>query len=89
MFNVKTMFLEIYSLKDTLFNGAAKQMTCRSSSGEITVLDHHRPLLSMLLSGVVKIVDEKDEEKFIEIGGGFIEVKKGNRVRLIVESVNH
>ena len=82
------MLLEIYSLKDTLFNGPAKQITCRSSSGEITVLDNHRPLLSPLQGGVIKIIDDKEKEHFVNVGGGFIEVKKGSRVRLIVDTAS-
>jgi len=53
--------------------------------GEITVLDNHEALISILSAGVIRIVDKDKKEQFFPINSGFLEVKPGNEVRCIVE----
>ena len=79
------MQVSIYSLKQTLFEGEAQEINCRTQSGEITILDHHRPLVSLLAVGAVKIVDGQKKEHYFNVSGGFLEVQTGNKARLIVE----
>lgn len=79
------MKLSIYSLKQVLFEGDVELVNCQTVSGEITVLDHHRPLISILAAGVVKLVDRAKQEKYFEVKGGFIEVQPDNVVRLLVD----
>lgn len=79
------MRLSIYSLKQILFKGDARSVNCRTQSGEITILDHHRPLISMLVKGAVKIVDAEKKEHYLETRSGFLEVSAQNRVRLLID----
>ncbi len=79
------MKLAIYSLKKILFDGEAASINCKTASGEITVLDHHRPLISMLKAGTMKIIDKNHEEHYIPVSSGFIEVNFQNRARCIVQ----
>ena len=79
------MKLSIYSLKKVLFQGSASLLNCQTVMGEITVLDNHEALISVLASGVVKIVDENKTEQFFPIKSGFLEVKPNNEIRCIVE----
>ena len=79
------MKLSVYSLKNILFQGEAQLLNCKTVMGEITVLDNHETLITVLSAGVVKIVDENKKEHFFEINSGFLEVKSGNEVRAIVE----
>ena len=53
--------------------------------GEITVLDNHETLITVLASGIIKIVDNLQKEHFFPIKSGFLEVKADNEVRCIVE----
>ncbi len=78
------MRLGIYSLKKVLYQGSAKAINCKTEAGEITVLEHHRPLISVLQKGVIKITDEKEKDHYIQVDGGFLEVSN-NDARLIVE----
>jgi F0F1-type ATP synthase epsilon subunit len=75
----------VYSLKKILFQGNARLLNCKTVAGEITVLDNHETLITVLSAGVVKVVDEKNSEHFFEIKSGFLEVKEDNEVRCIVE----
>ena len=79
------MRLSVYSLKKTLFDGDAKSVNCKTAVGEITILDHHKPLISMLTPGVAKIVDENSKEHFANIQSGFLKVQERNRVTLLVD----
>lgn len=81
------MKLSLYSLKKILFQGEAKSLNCKTvmGMGEITVLDNHETLITVLASGIVKIADNQGKEYFFPIKSGFLEVKAGNEVRCIVE----
>ena len=81
------MKLSIHSIKRTLFDGEAVSINCRTTLGEITVLDHHQSLIASLEKGVVKIVDSESQEHFLQITSGFLEVSPLNRARLLVDEV--
>lgn len=80
------MKLSIFSLKSILFQGNAKSINCTTNMGQITVLDNHETLITTLSGGIVKVVDEKDNDHIFPVAAGFLEVKPGNEVRIIVES---
>lgn len=79
------MKLSIYSLKNILFQGDASLLNCQTIMGEITVLDHHEALISVLAAGIIRIIDENKKEQYFPIKSGFLEVKPGNEVRCIIE----
>ena len=79
------MKLSIYSLKNILFQGDASLLNCQTMMGEITVLDNHEPLISILAAGIIRIADKDKKEQFFPIKSGFLEVKYDNEVRCIVE----
>lgn len=79
------MKLAIYSLKKVLFEGEAESINCKTESGEITILDHHRPLISMLKKGTIKILDTSKREHYLPVANGFLEVNSENRAKMIVE----
>lgn len=78
------MTVSAYSLKRTLFNGEARSLTCKTTAGEITILNNHRPLIATLTSCTMKIIDEHNVEKYIAISSGFIEVASNN-VKLLID----
>ncbi len=71
------MKLSIYSLKNILFQGDASLLNCQTTMGEITVLDKHETLITVLAPGIIKIIDENKKEHFFPIKSGFLEVKSG------------
>jgi F-type H+-transporting ATPase subunit epsilon len=77
--------LSIYSLKKVLYEGDAKSINCQTTDGEITILDGHRPLVSTLKEGVIKILDNQGDTHYISVKSGFAEVMPTNEVRFIVE----
>ncbi len=85
MWRNKTMKLGVYSLQKVLFQGEAASVNCKTAMGELTILDHHIPLISVLEKGIMKIVDTNQQEQFIPIAAGFLEVREGNEVRCLVD----
>jgi len=79
------MQLGVYSLEKVLYHGDAVSVNCRTATGEITILDHHRPLISILKKGVMKIVDKNEKEHYINVSSGFLNVSKGNRMKILIE----
>ena len=79
------MKLSIHSLTKTHFDGEAYSVNAKTMAGEITVLDHHRPLLSRLRPGVITVIDESGKSHYIDSGSGFLEVESGNRMTLLID----
>lgn len=79
------MKLSVYSLKNILFQGQAQLLNCKTVMGEITVLDNHETLITVLSAGTMRIVDKDGKEHYLAIASGFLEVKAGNETRCIVE----
>jgi F-type H+-transporting ATPase subunit epsilon len=79
------MQLGIYSLQKVLYQGEATSINCVTRVGEITILDHHRPLISILAPGTMKIIDNEQKEHYIPVRSGFLEVRSGNEARFLVE----
>ena len=78
------MKLSIYSLKGVEFEGEAKGVNIKTTAGEITVLDNHLPLISVLEKGKAVIFEEKGKKE-IEIKGGFLEMDSRNMLTLLVD----
>ena len=68
-----------------MFQGQAQSLNCKTIMGEITVLDNHETLITTLSAGLIKVIDDKEKEHFFPVASGFLEVKPGNEVRVIVE----
>ncbi len=79
------MHVRVHSITRTLFDGEATSLTCPTTSGEITVLAHHRPLLSELKAGMLKIITIKGEESYIPVVSGFLEVSVGGFVSVLTD----
>ncbi len=78
------MYLKVISLKGIDYQGEVVSVNINTESGEITVLDNHRPLITVLKKGIAKIVDAKNQIREIRIESGFLEVHPSNRVSVLV-----
>jgi F-type H+-transporting ATPase subunit epsilon len=79
------MKVGVYSLQKVLFQGDAKSVNLNTRSGEITILDHHEPLISILEKGTITIVDKNQQEVFIPVASGFLEIDSESHAKLLVE----
>ena len=72
------MRFRIHTIEKTVFDGDVSGVTLETEAGEITVLPHHAPLITLVKSGSVSIYRGEEESRVIEISGGFLEVKPEN-----------
>jgi len=79
------MKLSVKSLKGVEFEGGAVSLNIKTASGEITVLDHHRPLVTLLAKGEAVIKTPGDGEKRVAVDGGFLEVEDTNSVTVLID----
>ncbi len=56
------------------------------SEGYLGVLTDHAPLITALVPGKLTVKDDKNQELFFAIGGGFMEVFK-NQVTILAHSI--
>jgi len=76
------MDVEILTPKGIEFSGQVKTLVLPTLKGQIAVLPHHAPLISVLKAGKMKITTGKEIiEK--EIEGGILEVGKTQTVILL------
>ena len=78
------MQLGVYSLEKVLYHGEAVSVNCKTTTGEITILDHHRPLISILEKGVMKILDKNQKEHYINVSSGFLNVTGESQVKILI-----
>jgi len=78
------MKLTIYSLKGIEFEGEAASFNAKTRNGEITVLDNHRPLITLLEEGTAKI-GLQDSIKNFEIKSGFLEMDDRNNLSVLAD----
>jgi len=79
------MTLGVYSMQKVLFKGEAVEVNCKTRAGEITILDHHEPLISILEKGIVTIIDNNKKEWYIPVSSGFLEIRSGNEAKFLVQ----
>lgn len=70
-----TYKLEVVSAESHLFSGVVRRISVTGIEGELGIYPGHAPLLTMIKPGMVGIVKENDEEEFIYLSGGILEVQ--------------
>jgi F-type H+-transporting ATPase subunit epsilon len=80
------MKLQFLSPNKTIFDGEVESVTIPGEKGSFTVLDHHAPLLTTMISGTVAFVIKDKDVKEISVSGGFAEIKD-NVVTVCTEKV--
>ncbi len=76
--------LNIVSLKEIVFHDYVDSVTLLTTSGEITVLPNHAPLISHLAKGTIRAKFEGQPKSF-PIDGGFMEVDAHSRLTVLLQ----
>ena len=79
------MQLTIYSLKGVQYEGAVKSFNVKTRAGEITILDNHRPLITLLEKGTARIIDEAHQTHEVPITSGFLELTPEHVLNVLVD----
>lgn len=80
--------IEITTPERTLFKDTVDAATIPTSEGEITVLPHHIPLVSVLAPGEL-ILKKDGKESSIAVSTGFIEVRGGEHILILADTAEH
>lgn len=67
-------------------NDQIDQVSIPTSTGEITVLPNHIPLVSILQSGEM-VFKENGQDQYFALSGGFLEVKDHSEVLILADNV--
>lgn len=78
------MKFKIVTPEKVIYENEILQVSIPTTSGEITVLPHHIPLVSVLAAGELKIKD-KDGEHNMAVSGGFLEVRGNNEIVILAD----
>jgi F-type H+-transporting ATPase subunit epsilon len=78
------MKLEVISLKGVQFEGEVSSVNLKTTSGEITVLDKHRPLITSLVRGKATVIKKDGDRLNFDINSGFFEVGQGNEATILI-----
>lgn len=81
----KNFPLEIITPERIAFSDQVEMLTAPSSSGQIGILPRHTPLFTRLIEGELKIL-RKNEELYLAIGGGFLEVTHKKAIVLVTDA---
>lgn len=78
----KIIKFEIVTPERHIMKASIKQATIPTTTGDITILPKHAPLVSSLRSGVLELIREDGEREVAFISGGFLEVLSDKAVIL-------
>ena len=78
------MQVEIINPDRTIYSGEAELVQLPGKDGSFEIMNNHAPIISVLKTGKVKIVDKDKKQQFFEIKGGVIEVQH-NKILILSE----
>ena len=73
-----TLHVDVVSAEEGIFSGHAKFVALPGEMGELGIYPRHTPLITRIKAGAVRIVRaDNDEEEFVFVAGGILEVQPG------------
>ena len=73
-----TIHVDVVSAEESIFSGEAKFVALPGEGGELGILPRHTPLITRIKPGAVRIIRaDNDEEEFVFVAGGILEVQPG------------
>ena len=79
------MLLEIVTAERLVYSDEVDIVVAPGMEGELGILPHHAPLLTILQPGELRIQKTGQEDVYMAVTGGFLEVT-GNRVIVLADA---
>lgn len=79
-----TFRLELVTAERTVYSDDVNMIIVWGQEGQLGILPHHAPLMTMLHPGEL-IIRKDDEETYMAVSGGFLEVKN-DRVVILADA---
>lgn len=80
------MIARVITLAGVQFDGEVDAVRVMTTSGEITVLNHHRPLITSLAPSRCVLTAADGANVAIPVSGGFLEVSAENTVTVLADA---
>tara|TARA_Y100001954_G_scaffold219486_1_gene253678 strand:+ start:453 stop:689 length:237 start_codon:yes stop_codon:yes gene_type:complete len=78
------MTLEIITPEKELYNGTVTSVKVPGSAGEFEILNNHASIVSSLINGNIRVINDNQEELNFNIKSGVIEMQK-NKIVILAE----
>ena len=78
----KTVKFEIVTPEQVVLKETVVRATIPTTSGELTILAGHIPLISVLKPGIIEVERETGELEIMVVSGGFLEIQSGKIIIL-------
>ena len=72
---MSTIRVDVVSAEAEVFHGEAKLVVATGEMGELGIAPRHAPLITRLKPGQVRVIQPNDEELFLYVSGGIMEVQ--------------
>src|SRR3954470_15625653 len=73
-----TLHVDVVSAEEQIFSGEARFVALPGEMGELGIYPRHTPLITRIKPGAVRIQRaDSDEEEFVFVAGGILEVQPG------------
>ena len=80
------MNLIVLTPEKLIFQGSIESVKVPGTNGQFEILKGHAPLVSSLVKGQVRIIEDNGSKKIFNISKGFVEILR-NEVSLLVQGV--
>jgi F-type H+-transporting ATPase subunit epsilon len=78
------LHVELVAADRLVWSGEAKMVIARTTEGDVGVLPHHAPMLSLMVDGVVDVQTADGETWVAAVDAGFLSVAN-NRISILSE----
>tara|TARA_B100001057_G_C22612555_1_gene857158 strand:+ start:111 stop:347 length:237 start_codon:yes stop_codon:yes gene_type:complete len=78
------MLLEIITPEKKVFQGEVNSVQLPGANGKFEVLNNHAPIISTLIKGYIRVIDDNNKTELFEINGGVIEMQN-NKIIVLAE----
>ena len=78
------MLLEIITPEKKVFQGEVNSVQLPGTNGKFEVLNNHAPIISTLIKGHVRVIDNNNNIELFKINGGVIEMQN-NKIIVLAE----
>jgi F-type H+-transporting ATPase subunit epsilon len=79
--------VELITPEGVAFEGDAEMVVVPGSAGQLGVLAHHAPLVSLLDPGETRITDGEGQVRRFVTDSGYLQVRKNRAIVLVAEAV--
>lgn len=80
-----TFNFQLVTPEKTLLSEELVSLSCVTPLGQVTVLPHHAPLVTEVVSGELIVKTASGSEHGVHVAGGFLQVRPNNTVVLLAD----